>query len=159
MRHERRIVAGEFLRRRSDLSRSRRRLPTLRKLLIVTSSVAQAAVLEAMLHVLLGYDVEIATARTLGAALDHLLAAPPDHVLLSTALPPSDTAVTVIPILRRCGYRGPIVLVGDVAEGSERRAFEGIGAADLIGADELYTTRLAAALVRASPAAVSEAAE
>jgi DNA-binding NarL/FixJ family response regulator len=144
--------APSFLRRRGAMVRASRRELGVHEALLIAPQSAEASLVEAMLRLLYGYDTHVSVARTLGAGLDQLLAGMPDVVLLSDRLPPQDDAVSVMPILRRCGYQGPIVVIG-LTEGRARvRELKQAGAADAIGRYEIEGARFAEAMLAATAA-------
>lgn len=144
--------APSFLRRRGLLVRASRRVPGIHEALLIAPPSPEAALAEAMLRLLYGYDTHVGVARTLGAGLDQLLAGMPDVVLLSDRLPPQDDAVGVLPILRRCGYRGPVVVIGLTGGRARVRALKQAGAADAIARYEIEGARFAEAMQAAQPA-------
>ena len=61
-------------------------------------------------------------------------------------LPPSDTASTTIPFLRRCGYEGPIIVVSGEMTRSRRQELMVAGASDVIHKDDIDSVRISEAL-------------
>lgn len=147
--------APSFLRRRSALARACRREPGIHEALLIAPQSSEAALAEAMLRLLYGYGTHVGVARTLGAGLDQLLAGMPDIVLLSDRLPPQDDAVGVLPILRRCGYKGPVVVFGLTGGRARVRELKQAGAADAIARYEIEGARFAEAMAAALPIATA----
>jgi len=99
-----------------------------------------------------GYGTHIAIARTIGKGLDQLLAGMPDLVVLSDRLPPQDDAVGAMPIIRRCGYQGPIIVIGPTGGRERVKALRAAGAADALARHEMLGARFAEAMQAAQPA-------
>ena len=151
------IAAGpEFLARKSDVTRMRQGLLALKEVLIVDDNTFDADSLRATLNMMFGYGLTLRRAKTLGSALDCVIERKPDLIFLDDILPPSDTASTTIPFLRRCGYEGPIVVVSGEMMRQRRQELLRAGACDVIHKDDLDSVRIAEALerVQASLAAV-----
>ncbi len=141
--------APSFLRRRGVLMRSCQRTSPVREALLIAPKSPEASLAEAMLRLLHGYDTHVGLARTLGAGLDLLLAGMPDILVVTDRLPPQDDAVGVLPILRRCGYRGPVVVIGVTGGRARARTLKQAGAADAIFHHEIDGARFAEAMVAA----------
>lgn len=139
-------AGGEFLARKSDLTRMRQRIPGLKDVLIIDDSNFDADSLRASLNMMFGYTLELRRARTLGSALDSVIAKKPDLVFLDDILPPSDTASETIPFLRRGGYDGPIIVVSGEVTRSRRLVLLAAGAVDVIHKDDIDSVRLSEAL-------------
>ena len=142
-------TGSDFLTRKSDLTRMRQRIPNLKDVLIVDDNTFDADSLRATLNMMFGYSLTLRRAKTLGSALDCVIERKPDLVFLDDILPPSDTASTTIPFLRRCGYEGPIVVVSGEMTRQRRHELAVAGAADIIHKDDLDSVRISEALNRA----------
>lgn len=138
-----------FLRRRGTLMRESRRVLPVREILLIAPETPEAALAEAMIHLMYGYGTNIATARTIGTGLDRLLTGMPDLVVLSDRLPPQDDAVGCMPILRRSGYRGPIVVIGPTGGRERVKQLREAGAADALARREIDSARFAEAMLEA----------
>ncbi len=138
--------APSFLRRRGALVRASRQAAPVREALLIAPKSPEAALAEAMLRLLFGYDTHVAVARTLGAGLDQLLAGMPDILVLTDRLPPQDDAAGVLPILRRWGYCGPVVVIGVAGGRARSRQLKQAGAADAIFENEIDGARFAEAM-------------
>lgn len=147
---------GEFLAKKSDVTRLRKALPELRDILIVEDEAMDADRLKATLRVMFGYDLVLRRAATLAKALDSIIEHKPDLVFLDDMLKPSDTASVSIPFLRRAEYVGPIVLVSGQVTKSRRTELLAAGATDVIHKDDVDSVRLAEALLRVFGAPVEE---
>ena len=139
---------GDFLAKKSDLSQLSKKLPKLSQVLIVEDETPDADRLRATLRVILGYDINVRRASTLGAALDAVIAKQPDLVFLDDVLKPSDTASHTIPFLRRAKYDGPIVVISGQVTRARKAELIGLGATDVIHKDDVDSVRLTEALAR-----------
>ena len=139
--------APQYLRRRGAAMTRGRDLIAVKEVLLIAPEVVEASLTEAMLHLMYGYGTHIEIARTIGMGLDRLLAGMPDLVVLSDRLPPQDDAVGVIPIIRRCGYQGPIVVIGPTGGRDRVKALREAGAADALARHEIMGARFAEAMI------------
>ena len=139
---------GDYLAKRSGVTKSRAGLPVLKDILIVEDETFDADRLKATLHLMLGYDVEIRRAATLGRALDEVIARSPEIVFIDDVLKHSDNAAQTLPFLRRAGYDGPVVVVSGQATRKRKSVLLEAGAADVIHKDEVDSVRVAEALHR-----------
>jgi DNA-binding response OmpR family regulator len=152
-------TGADYLVRQSGLSKSRKDLPKLDDILIVEDEALDADRLVATLRSMFGYALEVRRARTLNSALDLVLARAPSLVLLDDFLKPSDTAVDSIPMLRRAGFGGPIVVISGHVDRHRRAELLAMGADDTIHKDDLDSGAISELLVRLgrSPARGNEA--
>jgi CheY-like chemotaxis protein len=141
-------AGGDFLARKSNLTKSRSDMPAPADLLIVDDDTFDADRLRATLHLMFGYDISVRRARTLGSALDCVIERQPELIFLDDILKPSDTATNTVPFLRRCGYEGPIIIVSGMVDRQRRAELAAAGAADVIHKDDLDSVRVAEALTR-----------
>ena len=139
-------TGSDFLARKSDLTRMRQRIPGLKDVLIVDDNNFDADSLRASLNMMFGYALTLRRAKTLGSALDCVIERRPDLVFLDDILPPSDTASTTIPFLRRCGYVGPIIVVSGEMSRTRRQLLLAADAVDVIHKDDLDSVRISEAL-------------
>lgn len=139
---------GEFLAKKSDLTKARQALPDLKDFLVVEDEHFDADRLRATLHIMFGYDVKVRQATTLGNALDCVIERLPQVIFLDDYLKPADTASNTIPFLRRCEYKGPIIIISSQVTRKRRAELKSAGAADVIHKDELDSVRIAEALTR-----------
>jgi response regulator of citrate/malate metabolism len=146
-------TGGNFLAKRSDVTKSRKDLPKLTDFLIVEDENFDADRLRATLHIMFGYNIQVRRARTLGSALDAVIEKKPEIVFLDDYLKPNDNATQTIPFLRRCGYAGPIVVVSGAVDRPRRTTLVKAGAIDVIHKDDLDSVRIAEALARVHAAA------
>jgi DNA-binding NarL/FixJ family response regulator len=136
-----------FLERRASLVTGRERLPTVRDVLIIGGTTSP--LLGALVRLMFGYDVSVRSAASVGAALDALNLRAPDLVFVEQVLPPAMPAVDILPLARRCGYTGPLVVLATSASPGLVRALLDAGAADVVDRDELDSARIAEVLLRA----------
>lgn len=139
-------TGGNFLARKSDVTKSRKDLPAFTNFLIVEDENFDADRLRATLHIMFGYNVEVRRAKTLGSALDAVIEKKPEIIFLDDYLKPNDNATQTIPFLRRCGYTGPIVVVSGAVDRQRRNTLVRAGAVDVIHKDDLDSVRIAEAL-------------
>jgi DNA-binding NarL/FixJ family response regulator len=142
-------AGGDFLARKSDATKIRQSLPQVNDVLIVEDETFDADRLKATLHVMLGYELTIRRASTLGSALDCVIQRKPSIVFLDDYLKPNDDASHTIPFLQRAGYEGPIVVVSGEVDRQRRSFLMTAGASDVIHKDDLDSVRVAEALARA----------
>jgi CheY-like chemotaxis protein len=139
-------TGSDFLARKSDLTRMRQRIPGLKDVLIVDDNNFDADSLRASLNMMFGYSLTMRRAKTLGSALDCVIERKPDLIFLDDILPPSDTASTTIPFLRRCGFEGPIIVVSGEMTRIRRQELLGAGAVDVVHKDDIDSVRISEAL-------------
>jgi DNA-binding NarL/FixJ family response regulator len=141
-------LGGDFLAKKSDVTRLRQEIPTLKDVLIVEDETFDADRLTATLRVMFGYELEVRRAATLGTAVDSILKKVPDLVFLDDILKPSDNASHTIPFLRRAEFSGPIVVISGQVTRNRRVELLAAGATDVIHKDDVDSVRLAEALLR-----------
>lgn len=141
-------IGGDFLTRRSDVTQAKAELPKLRDVLIVEDLGFDAKRLTATLHLVLGRDTGIRIAQSLDKAIDEVLKAPPDMIFLDDYLKPSDSAMETIPLVRRAGYSGPIVVVSGEWDRERVIALKKAGASDSLHKDAVNSVELGAILVK-----------
>ncbi|MEZ5925231.1 MAG: hypothetical protein R3D57_12695 [Hyphomicrobiaceae bacterium] len=141
--------APSFLRRRGAMMRASREALDVHEALMIGPEGADLALAEAMLRLTFGYGIHVAPARTIGQGLDLLLGGMPDLILLSDELPPQDDAMGVMPILRRRGYHGPIVVIGPQGGRDRVKVLRAAGAADALVRREVEGARFAEAILAA----------
>lgn len=141
-------TGGDFLDRRSDLTKRRAQSPRLTNVLVVDDESFDADRLKATLHLMFGYEIEVRRAATLGRALDEVIARMPELIFLDDVLKPNDNASQTLPFLRRAGYTGPVIVVSGQVTRNRRTTLIEAGAADVIHKDDVDSVRLAEALER-----------
>ena len=139
---------GEFLAKKSDITKLRKALPPLSDVLIVEDETFDVERLTATLRVMFGYDLEVRRASTLATALDRVIEKRPEIIFLDDILKPSDTALNSIPYLRHATYEGPIVVISGQVARARRNELMAAGATDVIHKDDVDSVRLAEALLR-----------
>jgi CheY-like chemotaxis protein len=141
-------TGADYLVRQSGLSKSRKDLPHLDDILVVEDENLDAYRLVATLRSMFGYALQVRRARTLNSALDLVLAQTPNLILLDDYLKPSDTAVDSIPMLRRAGFEGPIVVISGQVDRHRRAELLAKGADETIHKDDLNSGAISELLVR-----------
>src|SRR5262249_42755887 len=100
------------------------------------------------LRVIFGYDLRIHLAMTLGDAVDRVGAVKPCLVFLDDILKPSDNALQSMPLLRRAGYAGPIIVISGQVTHHRRSSLLAGGASEVIHKDDVDSVRVAEAIAR-----------
>lgn len=140
-------TGGDFLKRKSNVTKLRKSLPHLRDILIVDDSDVDANRLKATLRVMFGYDTQVRRASTLATAVDSVILAQPDLIFLDDVLKPSDSATETIPFLRHAEYKGPIIVVSGEVTRNRRVQLLASGATEVIHKDDVDSVRLTEAMV------------
>ncbi len=135
-------VSGEHLTRRSDLTRNRQRLPSLGSVLVIDHTCADADRIRATLSVIFGYDLKVRHATTIKLAVADIMEEMPHIIFVDDCLKPTDNALETIPLLRRAGYQGDIVVVSGQLDHHRHRRLMAAGAADAIHKDDLNSVRI-----------------
>ena len=137
---------GDHLAKRSDAIKNQSARPRLRSVLVVEDERTDADRLQATLHLLQGYDLEIHNAATISSAVDKVMAHHPELVFLDDALKPSDTADQTIPFLRRAGYTGPILVISGQVTRRRRLELMDAGATEILHKDDVDSVKLSEAI-------------
>lgn len=143
-------TGGDFLAQKSDVTQAKReQLPELQDILIVEDEGFDERRLTAVLNIVLKRDCNIRIARSLTKAIDAVLEATPDMIFLDDYLEPNDSALETIPLVRRAGYQGPIIVLS--GEWDRERAIElkKVGASESMHKENINSVELGAMLVRA----------
>ncbi len=139
-------TGGDILARRNDANWSKQSLPDIKDVLIVEDEAFDADRLQATLSIILGRDIEIRRAHTLAVALDRVLEAVPDIVFLDDYLKPNDNAAQTIPLVRRAGYEGPIVIVSGEVDRRRAAELKALGAAHTLHKEDVDSGSVTEAL-------------
>lgn len=134
---------GDFLDKKSSLTKSLSDMPKLTEVLVVDDEAMDIKRLRATLHLMFGYDINVREATTLSGAIDEVMKQPPQLILLDDDLKLSaDRACDSIPYLRRIGYEGPIVVVSGIATRNRRKDLMDAGAAEVLHKDDVDSVRI-----------------
>ena len=134
---------GDFLDKKSGLTKSLKKMPQLTNVLVVDDCSTDIKRLRATLHLMFGYEIDVREANTLSSAIDQVLKHKPQLILLDDNLELSaDRACDSIPYLRRVGYEGPIVVVSGVATRRRRMDLMKAGAAEVLHKDDVDSVRI-----------------
>lgn len=134
---------GDFLDKKSGLTKSLKKMPKLTNVLVVDDWSTDIKRLRATLHLMFGYEIDVREANTLSSAIDQVLKHKPQLILLDDNLELSaDRACDSIPYLRRVGYEGPIVVVSGVATRRRRMDLMKAGAAEVLHKDDVDSVRI-----------------
>lgn len=130
-------TGADYLVEKSDLARASKSLPRINDVVVFEDERLDSDRMLATLRTLLGYHVEVRRARTLNIGIDLLLAKQPDLVLLDDYMGPTDRADDAIPLIRRAGYEGPVVVVSGALDRKRRSELLKLGVAEAINKDDL----------------------
>lgn len=134
---------GGFLSRKSELTKNRSSWQKPKNILIIDDNEAEAKIVRANLHLVFGYDdIHIRDARTIGLAMDMIMEEMPDLIFLDDILPPSETATDTLPLIKRCNYNGPIIIVSGLLNVERRLKLNEAGASHIIHKDNLDSVSL-----------------
>lgn len=134
---------GDFLDKKSGLTKSLRKMPKLTDILVVDDCTMDVKRLRATLHLMFGYEINVREANTLSSAIDQVLKSKPQLILLDDNLELSaDRACDSIPYLRRVGFDGPIVVVSGIATRKRRLELLAAGAAEVLHKDDVDSVRI-----------------
>lgn len=139
-------TGGDILARRNQATWDKQGLPSLNDILIVEDDTLDSERLQATLHIILGRDVRIRKAQTLTSALDCVLEARPDMVFLDDYMKPSDTALQTLPLIKRAGYDGPIVVISGAITRRRVAELKAAGASACIHKEDVDSGRVTEAL-------------
>lgn len=142
---------SDFLKRKSDAVRSKSGLKLIKTALVVEDEAIDADRMFATLRVMYGYDVEVRRATTATGAADLIMQKIPDIVFLDDILKPSDDALQTIPILKRAGYKGPIIVISGQVTRTRKSALQAAGATEVIHKDDVDSVQLTETLQRILP--------
>ena len=139
---------GDFLKKKSGVVRGKTSLPVLKDVIVVDDEAIDGDRMLATLRVIFSYDVNVRRAATANAAIDLVMEKRPDVVFLDDILKPSDDASQTIPLLRRAGFDGPIVVISGQVTRNRRTVLMAAGATEIIHKDDVDSVRLTEALQR-----------
>ena len=139
-------TGGDILTRRNEATWAKQSLPNLNDILIIEDDELDGERLQATLHIVLGRDVKVRRAPTLTSALDCVLETRPDMVFLDDYLKPNDTALQTLPLIKRAGYDGPIVVVSGALTRRRVAELKAAGAASCIHKEEVDSGSVTEAL-------------
>ena len=141
--------SGDHLVLRSDVAQAKQsKLPDLNDVVIVEDETFDAKRLSAILNLVIGRQATLRIAQSMNEAIDAVLQSPPDLMFLDDYLEPSDLALDTIPMVRRVGYRGPIVVISGELDRERLVELKKAGASGAVHKDELNSVDLGAMLVR-----------
>lgn len=131
-------TGADYLVDKSDLARIAKSMPRFREIVVFEDERLDADRMLATLRTMLGYDdIEVRRARTLTSGIDLLLQRKPDLVLLDDYMGPVDRAHDALPMIRRAGFDGPVVVVSGQLTRNRRNELIRLGVADAINKDDL----------------------
>ena len=136
----------KHLARKNELAGAQAKLRALRDILLIDSGHLDANRLTATLRVLFGYKTQIRTASALLDAVDCIEHENPSVVFLDDVPQSGADAEHAIPLLRRAGFIGPIIVVSEKITPTRRAMLLQSGASEVIHRDDIDSVRLAEAL-------------
>jgi DNA-binding NarL/FixJ family response regulator len=141
--------SGDHLVLRSDVAQAKQsKLPDINDIVIVEDETFDAKRLAAIVNLVIGRQTTIRIAPSLNKAIDAVLQSSPDLMFLDDYLEPSDSALDTMPMVRRAGYQGPIVVISGELDRERLVELKKAGASDAVHKDELNSVDLGALLVR-----------
>lgn len=138
----------DFLEHRSRLIKSIRALGPIGRVLIVEDRTSDADMISGALHRIFGYDLPIAFARSEPELVEALRLQQPDLIFLDDRLDRRTNAETTVPMIRRAGYAGPIVIVAAIMTRERSLELARLSVGDIVHKDDMTSTRLGEAILR-----------
>lgn len=132
----------DFLEQRSRLMRKLIDHVHLSSVHIIDDSRFDADVLASNLRKILGRDLRIAISLAAASLKNQWGERHPDVVFIDDRLGPGTTALTVMPLLRRMGYAGPMVAVSGLLTPQRRAELVRAGAGGTLHKDDYNSLRL-----------------
>lgn len=132
----------DFLERRSRLMRKLMDHVRLSSVHIIDDSRFDADVLASNLRKVLGRDVRIGISLAAANLKSQWSERHPDVVFIDDRLGQGTTALTVMPLLRRMGYIGPMVAVSGLLTPQRRAELVRAGASGTLHKDDYHSLRL-----------------
>lgn len=130
-------TGADYLVEKSDLARASKAMPRIRDVVVFEDERMDSDRMLATLRTLLGYEVEVRRARTLNSGIDLLLQKRPDLLLLDDYMGPSDRADDALPLIKRAGFDGPVVVVSGMLNRKRRTELLKLGVVEAINKDDL----------------------
>jgi DNA-binding NarL/FixJ family response regulator len=148
MPHKGDPTGRNYLERRSRLAKRLSESKGFQRIQVVDDNQFEGDVLASLLRKVLGRAIEIDTARSLTSLPRLWAAAMPDLVFLDDRLGHIASANASIPLIRKYGYRGPIVVVAGLLTRPRRLELARIGASATLHKDEYDTTSVLELLLK-----------
>ena len=134
---------------RSKLSHAMKELPGFSRIVIVEDNQRDSDRLASTLRAIFGYDTVVRQCKTLGTALDAVLADQPEIVFLDDRLGPIDKAEKSVPFLRTAQSIAMIIVVSSYVDRRRRAEIIKLGVDEVIDKDELDSTSICQAILNA----------
>lgn len=142
-------TGADYLVDKSDLAKIAKTMPKFREIVVFEDERLDSDRMLATLRTMLGYDnIDVRRAKTLTSGIDLLIAKRPDLVLLDDYMGPVDRAHDALPLIRRAGFDGPVVVVSGQLTRSRRLELLKLGVADAINKDDLDSGSIGKVLVQ-----------
>lgn len=130
-------TGADYLVEKSDLARMSKTMRKFKDIVVFEDERLDSDRLVATLRTMFGSDIEVRRARTLTSGVDLMLAKRPDLVFLDDYMGPSDRADDALPLIRRSGFDGPIVVVSGALNRKRKNDLLKLGVSDAINKDDL----------------------
>jgi DNA-binding response OmpR family regulator len=138
----------DFLEHRSRVNKAAAALGPISRVLVVEDKPSDAALLVFNLQRIVGDKtaIEVATTeRDLAAALKRPM---PELLFLDDLIDRRVSANKTVPLIRRAGYTGPIIVVAAVMTRERSLELLRLSVSDVVHKDDLTSTRLREAILR-----------
>lgn len=142
-------LAVRVLQERSRLAQALQDVPRFANVLIVEDEQRDGDRLVSTLRSIFGYDLKVRQCRTLGTALDAVLADPPDLVFLDDRLGTVDRVERSVPFLRTAQCEAVIIVISAHIDRRRRAAMLKLDIGGAIDKDELDSTSIRQVLLEA----------
>lgn len=138
----------DYLEKRSRLAKRLGEVASFKRIQIVDDNKFDGDVLASALRKVLGREVEIEIARTVNALHRQWASTRPDLLFLDDRLGPSGNATSTLPVIRKIGYDGPVIVVSGMMTRERRTMVVKLGAFDTLHKDDFDTLSLIEILLR-----------
>lgn len=130
-------TGADYLVEKSELARLGKTMRRFKDVVVFEDERLDSDRILATLRSMFGHEIEVRRARTLTSGVDLLLAKKPDLVLLDDYMGPADRADDALPLIRRSGFAGPIVVISGALNRKRKNELLKLGVAEAINKDDL----------------------
>lgn len=138
----------DYLLKRSRLAKRLGEMATFDRIQIVDDDQFDADVLAGNLRKILGREIVIDIVRSINALHKKWSEALPDLVFLDDRLGHTGNALTTLPLIRKIGFQGPVIVVSGMMTRQRRTAVMQAGAFETLHKDDFETLSLIEILLR-----------
>jgi CheY-like chemotaxis protein len=142
-------LGRDYLEQRSRVMKRVKSLANPPELLLVDDEPADAAALSTALKMIFGARLPLQVVSTVEQMRKSIASRKPDVVLLDDRLKPKVTADISLPLLRKDGFNGPVIVIAGLLSPQRHAELVRLGACEVIHKDDLDSTRVAEAVLRA----------